>query len=124
MNEESKPLLEKIRKSNTFQKLKGIKNIEIIIAIIVCVLAIGIYLVIDVSKKDTKNKSVESQSELESILENIDGVGKIKVLITYGNSGESVSGQEDSSILLEPDKENSTYWDIKNSIGTYSKDTM
>lgn len=121
MNEIGKPLLEKIKSNKIFMKLKGIKNIEIIIAIVVCLVAIGIYLIIDVSKKDTKSKSDSSSaSELEAILEKIEGVGKTKVLITYGTYGESVSGQDDSSMILEPESGNSTYWGIKNSLSSSS----
>lgn len=117
MNENKTPLLEKIKSNKTYIKLKGIKNIEIIIAVVVCLIAVGIYLVIDTSKKNTVSKADNTNaSELESILEKIDGVGKIKVLITYGTEGESVLGQDDSTLTLEPESGNSSYWGLKNSL--------
>lgn len=113
MSEENRSLLERLKSNKTFVKLKGIKNIEIIIAIVVCVLAIGIYLVVDTSKKDTKSSINSTQSELEEVLGQIKGVGKINVLITYGTDGENLIGQDDSSMTLEPDTGSGSFWDTK-----------
>ncbi len=117
MNENNKPLLDKIKNNKTIAKIKGIKNIEIILAIVLCIIAVGAYLIIDASKK---NKEIEadntSTSGLEAILEKIEGVGKTKVLITYGTEGENVLGQEDSTMVLTPESGNSSYWGIKNSL--------
>lgn len=123
MNEEKSSLLERLKNNKTFVKLKGIKNIEIIIAIVVCLVAIGIYLIVDVSKKDVSGGGkASSQSELEAVLGQIKGVGKISVLITYGTGGENVVGQDDSSMTLEPSTGNGSFWDSKGSLGTSNGD--
>lgn len=122
MSEENKSLLERLKSNKTYVKLKEIKNIEIIIAIVVCLVAIGVYLVIDFSKKDVKSTGKSSsQSELEAVLGQIKGVGKINVLITYGTGGESVIGQEDSSMTLEPSTGNGSFWGSSGSLGSSNK---
>lgn len=119
MSDNNQSLLEKLRNNKTFIKLKGIKNIEIIIAVIVCIIAVGIYLMIDTSKKnDKKDSDAQNSTGLEEILSKIEGVGKTKVLITYGTAGESVSGQEDNSLTLTPETGNGSYWDMKNSLSS------
>lgn len=81
-------------------KLKGVKNIEIIIAIAVIAVIILIYSAVSASaKKEDKQTTQESsvaqtsmtesvESSLEKTLSKINGVGKVEVMITYVGSTE------------------------------------
>lgn len=105
MSEQKNSLIERIKNNSTLQKIKSIKNIEIIIAVIVCVVAIGIYLISGVGKgvgKSTANES-EQCSELEQIISNIKGVGKTKVYITY--QGEIENREDNDSYFGSSSKE-------------------
>lgn len=97
MNEKAN-FLTRIKEHKLYKKLKSIKNIEIIIAIVIIALMILIY---SVSFSRTKEKTqpqqasvktagtlTELETELASVLSNINGVGKVKVLITYEGSTE------------------------------------
>ena len=65
--------------SKLFQKLKSIKHIEIIIAVIFAVIILLIYM----SSVDTKSVSTSANLEtrLENILSDIEGAGEVSVLI-------------------------------------------
>ena len=66
--------------SKLFQKLKNIKHIEIIIAVIFAVIILLIYM----SSVDTKSVSTSSsnlETRLENILSDIEGAGEVSVLI-------------------------------------------
>ena len=85
-----------------YLKLKTIKNIEIIIAVIVIALIILLYSLISVNKKnDVKISSAvnekqemsltaEVERKLTEVLSQIDGAGKVKVMITYSSSPEKI----------------------------------
>ncbi|MDE7454617.1 MAG: hypothetical protein K2M64_02180, partial [Clostridia bacterium] len=99
---------------NFFAKIKSIKNIEIYVA---CVLAVVVLLVVLFSNTSTKSvtENPSSQSyidELEhkivSVVQKIDGVGKVVVAITHDDTAESVyayqtqtnaNGGESNSII-------------------------
>lgn len=89
--------LTRIKEHKLYKKLKSIKNIEIIIAIVIIAIMILIYAVSFSQPKDeTQNQTSvstastlsELESELAEVLSTIDGVGKVKVLITYEGSTE------------------------------------
>lgn len=88
MNEENKSLFERIKNNKIIQKLKTVKHIEIWIAILISVLAIGLYFCLSAKDGTTKkttnflNNSSGEESDLETIISQIKGVGKVKVLIT------------------------------------------
>lgn len=105
MSEQKKSLIERIKENSTLQKIKSIKNIEIIIAVIVCVVAIGIYLISGIGKSGGKSIANESEqsSELEQIISNIKGVGKTKVYITY--QGEIENREDNGSFLGSSSKD-------------------
>ena len=102
MNENKETLLEKIKSNKIVQKLKGVKRIEIIIALVVCVLAIGLYFCLGTSKSTNKktsnflsSSSSDESSDLEDIISQIKGVGKVRVLIT-SESSKGLTSQTDS----------------------------
>lgn len=105
MSEQKNSLIERIKNNSTLQKIKSIKNIEIIIAVIVCVVAIGIYLISGLGKSVGKSTANESEqcSELEQIISNIKGVGKTKVYITY--QGEIENREDNDSYFGSSSKE-------------------
>ncbi|MGI6701652.1 MAG: hypothetical protein ACOX3U_04240 [Christensenellales bacterium] len=78
-------------------KLKKIKNIEIVIAVVVLALILIIYAGASAAKKnDTKDdKYISSddpvETRLEEILSKIDGAGSVDVMITYKGSVEYVT---------------------------------
>ncbi len=97
---------------------KKIENIVVLIIILI-VTVIAINTIWNTDKKETKKEEVESttakqlastskttsttsssddvQTNLENILSNIDGVGKVKVLITYSQSSEVVAMYNENS---------------------------
>lgn len=86
------------------EKLKGIKHIEIIIAIIALAIMLGIYFYS--SGGDNKNKETsvaatdyctKMQSEIEQLISSIKGVGKTKVVISWESSSENVLAQNYSN---------------------------
>lgn len=96
---------------------KKIENIVVLIVILI-ITVIAINTIWNGDKRETKKEEVESSTEkqlattskttinqsdnsiesnLESILSNIDGVGKVKVLITYSQSSEVVAMYNENS---------------------------
>jgi len=87
-------MTEKIKK--IFQKIRSIKNIEIIIAIAICVLAVVIYFSVSAGKNKKDQQTVEitdTGSELSAILSEIKGAGKTKVMISYDGEGTVVPAE-------------------------------
>ena len=78
----------KITNSKWFAKLKSVKNIEIIIAVILAIVAISIYFVIsagEVGKTKTKSTIAEmndNEKRVAEMISEISGVGESRVLIT------------------------------------------
>lgn len=97
---------------------KKIENIVVLIIILI-ITVIAINTIWNGDKKETKKEEIESstgkqlattttksntnqsnddiESNLETILSNIDGVGKVKVLITYSQSSEVVAMYNENS---------------------------
>lgn len=96
---------------------KKIENIVVLIVILI-ITVIAINTIWNGDKKETKKEEIESttskqlaitsktttnqtsesmESNLESILSNIDGVGKVKVLITYSQSSEVIAMYNENS---------------------------
>ena len=69
-----------------FNKIRGIKNIQIIVAIFIIALALLIYSNVDRAKsKSAPSASYEmtaSEQRLSRILSNIDGAGAVEAMIT------------------------------------------
>lgn len=86
-----------IKVKEIVEKCKKIKGFEIICALVIAVLAIGIYFSVKAIKgnDDTAQTSVKRTEEglvgeIQSILSQIDGVGDCNVVITYKNLPDDV----------------------------------
>lgn len=98
IKKDKKPIKERF--SETAAKVKKIKNIEVIICIILIAVILLLYGVVREAKKkkeDGGQSSVnvveitaDAAAELSEILSQIKGAGKVKVLITYDGSPETV----------------------------------
>ncbi len=99
MSEIGNSFKEKLKNNKFLGKLAGIKNIEIIIAVTVCVLAIGIYFLSGLGKET--DSDTYSQSSLECVLSEIKGVGKTRVYITYSDSKSYSSYTDDGKMPKE-----------------------
>ena len=88
-----------------FQKLKSIKHIEIIIAIILGAIVLLIYLsTFNSSSKKTSTTATSTteyasmlESKLESIIAKIDGVGNVSVMITLSSGPEYVYATDEET---------------------------
>ncbi len=85
---------------NLFAKIKSVKNIEIYVAVLLGIVVVSIVLIGNFSTKNVDEK-VSSESyiaELEhkivSVIQKIDGVGKVEVAITHDATNESVYAYE------------------------------
>ena len=93
-------------KTNFFNNIKKIKKPELILAVIVIAVVIIAYIlyssgnILNTSSQNTS--STDTESRLEEILSNINGVGKVKVMIYYENT---LNNSKDSSISF-----NSSYF--------------
>ncbi len=77
--------------SKLFQKLKSIKHIEIIIAVIFAVIVLLIYLSsVNPVKRTQSSASTNLETRLESILSDIEGAGNVSVLIN--NTDNQIDG--------------------------------
>lgn len=83
-----------------FAKVKAVKNIEIIIAVVVLALIILVYSFVTTNKNNTvdtptasetyEDMTAQLQNELARVLSNINGAGKVEVLITFDGTTEKV----------------------------------
>ena len=90
--------MEKIKK--VFAKIKAIKNVEIYIAVVLAAIVLTIVVFSNVSTKNvdenTSNESyiAELEHKIVSVIQKIDGVGKVVVAITHDATSESVFAYE------------------------------
>ena len=100
--EKGKDRIKKITNSGIFNKIKSIKNIEIKLAIMLCAIILAVYLIGSGIAKGKSEEEIEIErdasvsQQLEKILSQIKGVGKVKVLITFDGEGELVPAQSGS----------------------------
>ena len=79
------------KQSGFFKKLKGIKNLQIIVVIFIIAIALIIYSTVmtknDAKQVETTSSSVMTQDEqrLSAMLSNIVGAGKVDTMITVNN---------------------------------------
>ena len=103
-------------KSKLFEKLnkiKNIKHIEVIVAISLIVAVIGIYFLSTKTKsvKASEDKTITSdgtdvyEQKLKAVLSEIEGAGKVEVMITYDSSSEIVTA---NTTTVSTDKTNSS----------------
>ena len=124
---------EKVRASGIIAKIKGIKNIQIIVAILIIAVALIIYSNVLGNKNSSANVSTsasvmtDEEMRLASVLKTIDGAGDVSVMIT--KSGETVvgviviaEGAKDISVRLRLLDATATALGIEKSIvNVYSK---
>lgn len=90
--------MEKIKK--IYNKIKSVKNIEIYIAVILGVVVIAIALIGNVSTKNVDENAssqsyiAEMEHKIVSVIQKIDGVGKVTVAISHDATTESVYAYE------------------------------
>ncbi|MEE0842517.1 MAG: hypothetical protein U0M04_06455 [Christensenellales bacterium] len=90
VQDERKPdVLSKVRNSGIVKKIKGIKNIRIIAAIFIIAVALLIYSSVatgnaarTASSDEQSAEMDEDESRLASILEGLEGVGRVETMIT------------------------------------------
>lgn len=90
VQDERKPdVLSKVRNSGIIKKIKGIKNIRIIAAIFIIAVALLIYSSVatgnaarTASSDEQSAEMDEDESRLASILEGLEGVGRVETMIT------------------------------------------
>lgn len=114
VHDERKPdVFEKIKGSALLKKIKGIKNIRLIAAIFIIAVALLIYssvatnnAVRDASGTESAYGMDQEESRLASVLEGLEGVGKVQTMITRGGDDEIVGviviaeGAEDIGVRL------------------------
>lgn len=114
VHDERKPdVLEKIKGSALLKKIKGIKNIRLIAAIFIIAVALLIYssvatnnAVRDASGTESAYGMDQEESRLASVLEGLEGVGRVETMITRGGDDEIVGviviaeGAEDIGVRL------------------------
>ena len=114
VHDERKPdVFEKIKGSALLKKIKGIKNIRLIAAIFIIAVALLIYssvatnnAVRDASGTESAYGMDQEESRLASVLEGLEGVGRVQTMITRGENDEIVGviviaeGAEDIGVRL------------------------
>ena len=78
------------------KKIRGIKNIEIIVGLVIIAAVIIIYSTVSTLKADkaaetSGDASTELELRLESILSEIDGAGEVDVMITYASTENKIT---------------------------------
>ena len=85
----------KIANSKLIPKLKGVKNLEIVLAVLLAAVAVVAYVAISVGggakKSETQVQMTEAEARVAEVISEISGVGKTRVLITNG-ADKSVVG--------------------------------
>ena len=85
----------KIANSKLITKLKGVKNLEIVLAVLLAAVAVVAYVAISVGggakKSETQVQMTEAEARVAEVISEISGVGKTRVLITNG-ADKSVVG--------------------------------
>ena len=85
----------KIANSKLMTKLKGVKNLEIVLAVLLAAVAVVAYVAISVGggakKSETQVQMTEAEARVAEVISEISGVGKTRVLITNG-ADKSVVG--------------------------------
>ena len=83
-----------------FAKIKSVKNIEIYVAVLLGIVVVSIVLIGNFSTKNVDEKVssesyiAEMEHKIVSVIQKIDGVGKVEVAITHDATNESVYAYE------------------------------
>ena len=85
---------------NLFSKIKSVKNIAIYVAVLLGIVVVSIVLIGNFSTKNVDEKVssesyiAEMEHKIVSVIQKIDGVGKVEVAITHDATNESVYAYE------------------------------
>ena len=125
---------EKLKNSKIISKLRGVKNIQIVVALIIIAVALIIYSnVISKTKTTSKSESLaasvmtDEELRLSNVLSSIDGAGDVSVMISkVGDSIVGViviaEGAKDISVRLRLLDATSTALGVdKSVVNVYSK---
>lgn len=72
-----------------FEKIKGIKNIKIIVLIFIIAIALIIYSNVATTKQSAQTFQNDEEARLSSILSSVEGAGEVETMITK-SSGQVV----------------------------------
>lgn len=72
-----------------FEKIKGIKNIKIIVLIFIIAIALIIYSNVATTKQSAQTFQNDEETRLSSILSSVEGAGEVETMITK-SSGQVV----------------------------------
>ncbi len=86
--------------NSVIQKIKNIKNKEIIICVVLCLIILGVFFYEYITAKNISNNSATDSVEdkLREVIGNIDGVGKVSVAITYSESASKEYAYETKTV--------------------------
>ena len=98
----------KLKNSEVFNKLKKVKNIEFIACVFILAIALLLYSVISKAAIGSSNTddvgAVQTQTELEirleKILEQIDGAGEVRVMVTYASEVTSLDDNTVTGVVV------------------------
>jgi len=107
-------------KTGIVKRIKSIKNIEIIVAILFIAVALIIFFGGFEKKSTTNLSNVDSfaeyvnqlENKMKSVISQIDGVGKVEVVISFSG------GIEQEYVFLSEDKKDGDYTYQKNTVLT------
>lgn len=87
-----------------FTKLKSAKNVELYVALFLClIVAVLCFLLPNIHQKTSQNDTAgqsyiaQMENKLVTVLENIDGCGKVSVAISYSADGKKVYAYESTT---------------------------
>ncbi len=87
-----------------FTKLKSAKNVELYVALLLClIVAVLCFLLPNIQQKTSQNDTsgqsyiAQMENKLVTVLENIDGCGKVSVAISYSADGKKVYAYESTT---------------------------
>lgn len=87
-----------------FSKLKSAKNVELYVALFLClIVAVLCFLLPNIQQKTSQNDTAgqsyiaQMENKLVTVLENIDGCGKVSVAISYSADGKKVYAYESTT---------------------------
>ncbi len=77
-----------------WQKAKGIKNFEIILALVIIAVAVIIYSIVSAAGDAETTEETGLEERLAEILSEIDGAGEVNVMITYAGTANKITATE------------------------------
>lgn len=114
-----------------FQKIKGIKHIEIILAVVLCAVILVIYISslgkgVSLQTSTEKSTSISAYSaflenKLANVLTNIEGAGTVHTMITFESGTEFVYATNDESKTNTNTSQSSTISTTTTSSSPYIK---